>query len=265
MKTTRFPAVVTAAGAATRFRPFSSVIPKEMLPLGGVPAVEHVVRECLSSGASDVIVVTRPNDQIVPSYIGRLRQDGLPVTAVSEDLSHGYGNAAPLLTLRDTLAECEAFAVAFGDDILLGGPSIGFDLAVMRAQLRPEIDAVVAGQRIDIEDSCSFGIIDVQPSEPTRAICIRQRPDPATVTEPLAVVSRLILRPSILDTLKPSERAGGEVDLGIAVGELAADGHVGVHRIAGYWVTVGDPGRYLKALRAFAELQRSNTPNREHL
>jgi UTP--glucose-1-phosphate uridylyltransferase len=49
--TDRLRAVVTAAGHGTRFRPFSSHVPKEMLPIGGTPAVELVIDECVHAGA----------------------------------------------------------------------------------------------------------------------------------------------------------------------------------------------------------------------
>lgn len=58
MITSRFVAVVTAAGEATRFRPFSHAIPKEMLPIGARPALDLVIDECVAAGANEVIVVT---------------------------------------------------------------------------------------------------------------------------------------------------------------------------------------------------------------
>lgn len=251
MKPSDWTAVVTAAGDATRFRPFSTTVPKEMLPVGNQPAVQHVINECVGAGAATVIVATRPGDLVVPSYLDTLRSDGIPVEAVPEDLSHGYGNGTPLLTLRDRLTSQESFGVAFGDDVLLSGQ----DLLTMRGIAANGADAVIATQRVDHADISSFGVVDTHPSEPDRVTGIRQRPDPATVGEPLAVVSRLILRPSIFDLLVPSEHARGEVDLGVAVGELARIADVRVHRITGHWVTVGEPRRYLDALSTYWQLQ----------
>lgn len=252
MKRAGWTAVVTAAGHATRFRPFSTIVPKEMLPVGHRPAVHHVVAECTAAGATTVVVVTRPDDGVVPAYVDLLRRDGMPVEAVSEDLRHGYGNGAPLLTLRDRLAAEESFGVAFGDDILLGEP----DFAAMRQDMADSgADAVIAAQLVEHADIAWFGAVDTHPEDPDRVTGIRQRPDPATVAEPLAVVSRLILRPTIFDLLVPTERARGEVDLGSAVGELAKAGNVRVHRIMGRWVTVGDPRRYLDALQTYWQLQ----------
>ncbi|MEV0702676.1 sugar phosphate nucleotidyltransferase [Saccharopolyspora sp. NPDC050389] len=254
MNTPPFPAVVTAAGAATRFHPFSAAVPKEMLPLGHTPAVEHVIVECLNAGATEVIVVTRPGDHVIPAYVRSLREDGLPVETEEEDLSHGYGNATPLLTVRDRLSACETFAVAFGDDILLGEQPCGWNLATMHDRMHHDVEAVIAAQRIHPSKTRSFGIIDTNPAHAEQVAAIRQRPDPRTVAEPLAVVSRLILRPSILDRLVPTELARGEVDLGIAAGQLATEANVGVHRIAGHWVTVGDPRHYLDAMQTYWHL-----------
>lgn len=257
--TERLPAIVTAAGAATRFRPFSACVPKEMLPLGGTPALGLVVRECLLAGATDVIVVTRPGDAIVPDYADALRGDGYPVSTVVEDLAHGYGNATPLLTVRDQLASCKAFLVAFGDDVLLGERSTGINLAAMTRQLHNGSDAVVAAQLISHSAAGSFGIIDTDRENPSRMVNLRQRPHPSTVGEPLAVVSRLALRPAILDRIQPSADANGEVDLGVAVARLATEGHVGIHRVDGTWVTVGDPRHYHEALNTYWQLQQQET------
>ncbi len=241
-------AVVTAAGRAGRFRPFSAVVPKEMLPLGGTPAVHHVITECLDAGARQVVVVTRPDDAVVPAYVERLRADGLPVEAIAEDLSHGYGNAAPLLTLQDRLRDEPLFAVAFGDDVLLGDGYGGTDLAMMQRLARGGAAAVIAAQRISREDVGSFGVVDVATPGSDQVTAIRQRPRPATVTEPLAVVSRLFCTPAVLPLLVPRTGTRGEVDLGLAVGELARRADVRVHRLHAEWVTVGEPRRYVHAL-----------------
>ncbi|MQA87707.1 MAG: NTP transferase domain-containing protein [Streptosporangiales bacterium] len=256
----RCPAVVTAAGHGTRFRPFSAIVPKEILPLGDSPALGHVIGECLAAGAHPVYVVTRPGDPTVPTYVQYLHAGGAPVHAVTEDLSHGYGNAAPLLTLADRLARCERFLVAFGDDVLLGGPHPGADLTTMLTLANAGADAVIAAQVIDKADIASFGAVDLHDHSHDRVAGIRQRPHPATVTEPLAVVSRLVLRPPILNLLTPRPEARGEVDLGAAVSEHAHSFDVRVHRLAAQWITVGDPRRYYDALTRYWHHHDTNEP-----
>ncbi|MGH3964003.1 MAG: sugar phosphate nucleotidyltransferase [Pseudonocardiaceae bacterium] len=260
MTAPEFPALITAAGHASRFRPFSTTVPKEMLPLGARPALDHVIDECAGAGVSEVIIVTRPTDTVVAAHLAATLGRAIPVQVVAEDLRHGYGNATPLLTVGDRLRGCDLFAVAFGDDVLLPGFCAYRELASMYRIAALGADAVIAAQRVERHHVKSFGIIDTEPDDPTRVIRIRQRPDPATVTEPLAVVSRLVLRPSIISLLVPTERARGEVDLGIAVGELALTGIVRVHRINCQWVTVGDPASYYQALRTYWSLHPEDIP-----
>jgi UTP--glucose-1-phosphate uridylyltransferase len=253
--TPRLLAVVTAAGHGTRFRPFTTHVPKEMLPIGGTPAVELVIAECLHAGATEVVVVTRPDDTVITAHVTDLRDQDRPVRAVPENLDHGYGNAAPLLTMHDELADHDLFLVAFGDDVLLAEPRPGANLAAMLRLARTS-SAALAVTPIPHDQAGSFGIVDVHPHDPTRMRGLRQRPDPTTVTDPLAVVSRLVLRPEILDTLAATPEAGGEVDLGAAVGRLATTEPVTVHRVHGQWVTVGDPQRYFAALTAYWHLTK---------
>ena len=48
----------------------------EMLPVGGTPALGHVIAECTAAGADRVYVVTRPGDPVVPAYVRLLQDDG---------------------------------------------------------------------------------------------------------------------------------------------------------------------------------------------
>jgi len=43
-------AVITAAGYGTRFLPATKKVPKEMLPLIDMPALEHLTQECIRKG-----------------------------------------------------------------------------------------------------------------------------------------------------------------------------------------------------------------------
>lgn len=45
MRHVGWTAVVTAAGHTTRFRPFSAIVPKEMLQVGHRPNVHHAIAE----------------------------------------------------------------------------------------------------------------------------------------------------------------------------------------------------------------------------
>ncbi len=59
------PAVVPAAGLGTRMRKLCGERPKELLPVGGLAAIEHSLVEALDAGLSRVAVVVRPDKQLI--------------------------------------------------------------------------------------------------------------------------------------------------------------------------------------------------------
>jgi NDP-sugar pyrophosphorylase family protein len=69
-------AVVPVAGLATRLRPLSRGVPKALLPVGGRPAVQHVVDELAACGVERVVLVAgergrdlRPRtDELAPRH-----------------------------------------------------------------------------------------------------------------------------------------------------------------------------------------------------
>ncbi|QRN79666.1 MAG: hypothetical protein JK586_15785 [Nocardiopsis sp. BM-2018] len=55
MTTTSRRAVIPAAGLGSRLLPLTRAIPKEMLPVGDKPVIEHAVRELVVSGGESLI------------------------------------------------------------------------------------------------------------------------------------------------------------------------------------------------------------------
>ena len=51
-------AVVPVAGLGTRLLPLTRSIPKELLPLGRKPVLQHVIDELRSAGIRHIVLVT---------------------------------------------------------------------------------------------------------------------------------------------------------------------------------------------------------------
>ena len=49
--------VIAAAGHATRMWPSSKVLPKELFPLGRMPAIAHLVSEFVEAGIQKIVLV----------------------------------------------------------------------------------------------------------------------------------------------------------------------------------------------------------------
>jgi UTP--glucose-1-phosphate uridylyltransferase len=61
-------AVIPAAGLGSRMLPISRSVPKEMLPVGCKPMIQHVVEEALASGLRQVCIVIREGKEIIRDY-----------------------------------------------------------------------------------------------------------------------------------------------------------------------------------------------------
>ena len=61
-------AVIPAAGFGTRMLPITKSIPKEMLPVGRKPMIQHAVEEVVAAGISQIAIVIRRGKEIIKDY-----------------------------------------------------------------------------------------------------------------------------------------------------------------------------------------------------
>ena len=61
-------AIIPLAGLGTRFLPLTSVLPKEMLPINGKPALEYILEECLNAGIKEIIFIISNKKKIIKKY-----------------------------------------------------------------------------------------------------------------------------------------------------------------------------------------------------
>jgi UTP--glucose-1-phosphate uridylyltransferase len=132
-------AVIPAAGFGTRMRPWSDVVPKELVPLGTKPAIQFAVDEALGAGIADIAVVVSPGKELLQRYLDR---HGDPsgrarFTYVTQESPRGLGDA--ILCCREFLAG-EPFALLLPDNVLLS-PAHDFGRLV-RAAERSKGDAI---------------------------------------------------------------------------------------------------------------------------
>ena len=61
-------AIIPLAGLGTRLLPLTSVIPKELLPINGKPALEYILDECIECGIKEVIFIISKHKQSIKKY-----------------------------------------------------------------------------------------------------------------------------------------------------------------------------------------------------
>lgn len=105
-------AVILAGGKGVRLRPYTTALPKPLVPIGDSHAIlEIVLRQLAVRGYRRCTIAIGHLGNIIRAYVGDGAQWGIDVDYVTED--NPLGTMGPLLTMLDRLPE--HFLVMNGD------------------------------------------------------------------------------------------------------------------------------------------------------
>lgn len=95
-------AVLMAGGEGTRLRPFTSVLPKPLIPIGEISILEMVLRQLRYNFFRKIIIAVGHKAELIMAVIGDGRRFGLDVTYHQEDKPLGtLGALAYMQGLED--------------------------------------------------------------------------------------------------------------------------------------------------------------------
>lgn len=91
-------AVIPCAGAGTRMRPATRIVPKPLIPVVDRPVIQYVVEEAVAAGITEVILVVddRPGDLVMTHFTSGDPIPGLEhvtFTRATQPNPHGLGHA----------------------------------------------------------------------------------------------------------------------------------------------------------------------------
>ncbi len=250
-------AIVPAAGLGTRLRPLTRAIPKEMLPLGRKPVLEHVVDELKAAGILKVLFVVSPSKEMIRDYFGDGGEFGVTCDYTIQAEMKGLGDAV----LRGAeWAGDEPFVVAFGDCLIRSSSSVPL-ARVVETHISKKSAATVLCEQLPRENTSRYGILspvgDLDDHDaPFRMKDIVEKPRPEDAPSTLAVAARWVLNPEVFEFIRTQTPASdGEVNLTDPVRRMIADGAVGwgVPLLAGETrCDIGGWETYLRACVEFA-------------
>ena len=274
--------IITIAGYGTRFLPASKIIPKEMIPIAGVPLIQYHVESLVAAGITDIIVVVREGGSIVERHFApntdlekHLEKSGkndqlesikrlsrmANIIFVRQPEALPYGNASPALAARPWLNPGEPFYYMFGDDIVIGDVPVPQQLLDAFHKYQP---AVVLGTHlVPDEETHLYGCIELKTGSENEMLRIVEKPAPGKAPSNWVQIGHFVLTYELFDVLQGSELGkGGELWLADAIDRLANRSKVIVQPIDGLWIAAGDP---LRQLRASIEMALQRDDMREGL
>jgi NDP-sugar pyrophosphorylase family protein len=97
-------AVILAGGKGVRLRPYTTLIPKPLVPIGDEHSIlEIVLRQLAGSGFTKATIAIGHLGQLIRAYVGDGSQWGIEVDYVNEESP--LGTIGPALTIADRLPE----------------------------------------------------------------------------------------------------------------------------------------------------------------
>lgn len=219
-------AVIPAGGKGTRLYPLTYAVPKELLPLGRVPTIQHVVNEIVAAGILDIIVVTGAGKRAVEDHldeVGRRGESPARFSYVSQKEQLGLGDAVN--AAAGAVGE-RAFVVALGDGIIAGPGQGSLLLRMLAMYEREDACAVVAAQRVAGGDVSRYGVF--APGEACRdgfgVSDLVEKPPVGGAPSDMAVCARYVFRSTIFDYLgRQAPGTGGEIQLTDAIAAMARE------------------------------------------
>jgi NDP-mannose synthase len=145
-------AVVLAGGKGTRLLPYTTVLPKPLMPVGDRPVLEHVLTKLRDAGVRDVTISVGHLSELIQAFFNNGSKLGLNINYAVED--------RPLNTIGPL-----AFIENLGEDFLVLNGDILTDLdikAFWEAHLAGNVALTVATFRREVR--IDFGVIRYEES-----------------------------------------------------------------------------------------------------
>lgn len=220
-------------GEGTRLRPLTWTVPKQMLPVAGVPMLERVLSRLAAHGIDEAILSMgyRPDAFLQAYPEGRAAGVGLTYAVEPEprDTAGAIRFAADAAGLRET------FLVVNGD--VLSDLDVSGLVAYHRSQGGLGTIALTP-----VEDPSAFGVV---PTDATgRVEAFIEKPPPGQVPTNFVNAGFYVLEPEVLDLISPEGRVSVEKETFPALVDRGALYALGSDA---YWIDTGTPALFIQA------------------
>lgn len=224
--------VILAGGKGTRLRPYTTVIPKPLMPVGDYPIVEILLRQLRRAGVSEVFLAVGYMAQMFQAFFGNGERLGLEIHYSFEEKP--LGTAGPVALVLDRLSD--HFAVMNGDLLTT------VDFAdVFRRHVESGADATICTHTRAV--NIDFGVLKTSAGG-----ILEEYIEKPTYEFDVSMGINVFRKSAVASLLTP----GVPLDIPNLMLRLRSTGHtVRCHRCDGYWLDIGRPEDYQLATEMF--------------
>lgn len=228
-------AVILAGGKGTRLRPYTTTIPKPLMPIGEKAILDILIRQLCSAGVKKITLAVSHGADLISAFVGNGERFGIDIRYSREE--QPLGTVGPIRLIKDLP---ENFLVMNGD--VLTDLNFG-DLLLyhVRSNAILTISTFSRAQKID------FGVLDVD-MENKQVIGFREKP----VYDFRVSMGVYVFNQALLDRV-PIGVPYGFDDLVLSM--LKDRQPIHAYPYDGYWLDIGRPDDYDKANQDIETLQ----------
>ena len=236
-------AVILAGGEGTRLRPYTTVLPKPLMPIGDRPVLDIVVRQLKAHRFERITIATGYLAELIEAFFRDGEQYEIPIDYYREAEPLGTVGA---LALIDGLAD---------DDILVMNGDVLTDIdygALLEQHKASDAAATIATKTRDVQ--ISLGVLRfADESDPTLLTGYDEKPS----IEYTASMGVYCFAPRALAHIE----AGKRLDFPDLILRLIAAGeHVRAWPSEGYWLDIGRHDDYEQAQEEFESVRHRLIP-----
>jgi NDP-sugar pyrophosphorylase family protein len=234
-------AVILAGGAGTRLRPYTTVLPKPLMPVGDRPILDVIMRQLRRHGFERVTIATGYLAELIEAFVGDGARYDVAVDYLREDEPLGTAGGLALIGDLD-----EPFLVMNGD--VLTDIDYGRFLKDHRAS---DATATIAATHRAIQ--VTLGVLEFGEADDTRLTGYVEKPS----FEYEVSMGVYAFEPDVPAHID----AGSHLDFPDLVQRLLAAGKtVRAWRSDAYWLDIGRPEDYERAQEEFEQMAERLLP-----
>lgn len=216
--------------------PYTSVLPKPLLPIGEQAILEIVVERLRESGLTDITLCVGYLAHLIRAVMDNVRTDGVKIDYVHE--TQPLGTAAPLGLIEGL---DDTFLVMNGDVLT----TLDFRKLVDFHRAHAYQLTIAVHER---KTRLDYGVIEAE--ESGRLLGFSEKPEVTSMVS----MGVYVMEPQVLECI-PKDQPFDFPDLVLAL--VGAEKEVGVYRYSGYW---RDLGRHEDYEAANAEWRDATIP-----
>jgi NDP-sugar pyrophosphorylase family protein len=235
-------AIVLAGGLGTRLRPYTTVLPKPLMPIVDRPVMDIVVRQLKRSGFNRITIATGYLSELIEAFFRDGAQYGVTIDYFRETEPLGTVGSLGLIEGLD-----EDFLVMNGDVLTDLHYATVFD----RHRANDAIATIASCSR---QVEVSLGVLDCRDTtDPTRLTGYIEKPK----LDYQVSMGVYCFSPGVKDYIEPNVRLDFP-DLILRL--IAAGENVRGWRSNDYWLDIGRPEDYERAVDEFESMRHRLIP-----